>query len=133
MKCVVYFSALFHCHPVRKHPSVQWRTMKCRIFASKIVSSSTIQGQPSNILDYLFSPNSRQFFLSELLARSNPITVHIIAHDYTTNAQQVHSPAFYQRPQIKHESDLVASAPYGYVETPFDLNERYKRNAKSSI
>lgn len=76
----------------------------------------------------------RHFYISELLARSNPISVHVIAHDYT-NPQQVHSSAFYQRPQIKHESDLVPAAPYGFVETPsasnnFDLNERYKRNAE---
>lgn len=113
--------------------------MKCLIFASKIkFSNFNLNEWWPKRQNFVDISNSRQFFLSEILARSNPITVHIIAHDYTTNAQQVHSAAFYQRPQIKHESDLVASAPYGYVETPslqnvFDLNERYKRNTKTNI
>ncbi|XP_031618303.1 uncharacterized protein LOC116337680 [Contarinia nasturtii] len=78
----------------------------------------------------------KQFFLSEILAHSNPLTVHIIAHDYATNPHQFHSAASYQRPQIKHESDLVPAAPY-IIESSspnaYDPNDRYKRNAKKNI
>ncbi|XP_055321513.1 pro-corazonin-like [Sitodiplosis mosellana] len=75
----------------------------------------------------------KQFYLSEILAHGNPLSVHIIAHDYATNPQQIHSAAFYQRPQIKHDnSDLVPAAPYGSVESSsspngLDLSDRYKR------
>lgn len=65
------------------------------------------------------------------------MSVHIIAHDYAMNPQQVHSAAFYQRPQIKHDnSDLVPAAPYGFVESSpnaLDLNDRYKRNTKKTV
>lgn len=76
----------------------------------------------------------RQFLLSEILAHNNPLSIHVIAHDYT-NPQQIHAAAFYQRPQIKHDADLLVSTPYGLVESPslqnpFDLNDRYKRNTR---
>lgn len=83
---------------------------------------------------YFLLQFSRQFFLSDQLA--NPFAVRFTA----LNSLPIHP--FYQRPQIKHESDLLASTiiPYGFIETPLtpssnaiDSTERFKRSAKTNL
>lgn len=88
----------------------------------------------SKTIDHSINNEDIQYFLSEQLAGVNPFAVRLMA---------MHPGTFYQRPQIKHDSELIVSPiPYGFVETPLapvpssnaiDTNERYKRNAKSKV
>lgn len=134
------FSDLLQWYRIPSHRNVRCPLTKFPIYASNGIQLQKQKQKPKRILSqnqlnyFRFFSFLRQFLLSEILTHNNPLSIHVIAHDYT-NPPQIHAAAFYQRPQIKHDADLLVSTPYGLVESPalqnpLDLNDRYKRNTR---